>query len=187
MWAENAWQNAGLPAESVRGHRSGAKEPTMTKRTEIAFDLPSDLPAGAIWPFLADFHAIHRISPLVRRTTALTERSCEVGAERICHMDLGMGVRERVSAWNEGESYSIDILEMSAPIREGRATLGVRPSGRGSVIFMRLGYLHRFGAVGWLMDRLMTRPMMTLVVRWFVRTIDARVRAGLPAPRHSAA
>lgn len=129
--------------------------------TQITHARYIDAPRAEVWRWLSDYTNIHRFHPDLRAVHQETEQACGIGAVRRCEMKDGNFLRERVVAWEEGESYRVEIVESSMPLARAFATLGVRDAADGgSEAFMSMDYRVKFGPLGWLMDRLMMRRMM---------------------------
>lgn len=79
-----------------------------------------------LWKYMADFSNIDQFHPLLKTSKCL-EGSVETGkgAERHCIMIDGSDFKERVTAWEEGKFYTVEVFESSMPIESNRATLGV--------------------------------------------------------------
>ncbi|MBO6515857.1 MAG: SRPBCC family protein [Bacteroidia bacterium] len=85
-------------------------------------------PAEALWKYLGDYANIHRFHPLLKGSyfNEGTE-SCEIGSTRQCDLKNGDYLKERITEWNEGSSYSVEIYETSMPVKSATATLAVKP------------------------------------------------------------
>ena len=81
----------------------------------------------ALWSYLGDYANIYRFNPLIKHSEFNDgAASCEVGSTRQCDMSTGDYLKERVTEWEEGSHYSVEIYETSMPIKSARATLGLR-------------------------------------------------------------
>ena len=86
------------------------------------------VPAKDAWDYLADYSNIHRFHPLLKGSNFIEgAQSCEIGSTRQCDMKDGSYIKERVIEWQEGSHYTVDIYDTSMPIKEARATLGIKP------------------------------------------------------------
>lgn len=131
--------------------------------------------AASVWNWISDYGNIHRIHPALGRSWVEGERSCGVGAERVCEMKVGgFRLRERVTDWHENQSYTVDVYETSLPlVSRARATLGVRELGAAtSVAYIHVRYETRYGVFGRIMDVLVLNLMMTAMMKLVLRKLE---------------
>ena len=141
--------------------------------TKIIETFKSNASPEAAWALLSDFGNIDFFNPNLK-DSYLLEGSSEtgVGTLRQCNLADGKNyIRERVVDWKEGESYTIDIYEGTMPLTNILTTLGVRPKGQGSELFMEMEYTPKYGPVGAIMN--------VVMLRRYVRGMMAKVLSGL--------
>ena len=81
---------------------------------------------------------------------------------RACHFTDGMEVKERIVAWDEGKSLTIDIFEGSMPLNCAKARLDVKTVGPNKTeVSMTMGYEVKYGPLGKMMDLLMMKGQFT--------------------------
>ncbi|MBT6441782.1 MAG: SRPBCC family protein [Alphaproteobacteria bacterium] len=115
----------------------------------------------AAWAVLADFIHIDRFHPAVDTVKHLGGPTHGLGAARRCEFYDGKGISETVTNWVDGRSYSVELSEMSMPLKRASATLAVgADSAGGSVVSMTMDFTPKFGPIGMLMGAIMMRPMM---------------------------
>jgi len=79
-----------------------------------------------VWEILSDFIGIDKWAPLVVNSAATTKPTatptCGIGCERSCEIQ-GMGsIHERVTEWDEGNGFTVEIEPMPVtPVRSGLA------------------------------------------------------------------
>ncbi len=137
-------------------------------------------PAASVWLWLKDYGNIHRIHPAIGRSQVEGEKSCGVGAVRRCEMKMGgFYLKEKVTDWKEGQSYTVDIYETSMPMmKRSLATFGVRALGNNaSEVYMDIEYTTKYGVFGKLMDVLFMNFMMKTMMRGLFRKLDRTLRA----------
>lgn len=83
--------------------------------------------ASSLWAYLADFGNIQRFHPLLDSSHYVEDsEQGELGATRQCDLSDGNYLKERVIDWQPDSHYTVDIYESSMPVKEAKATLGVR-------------------------------------------------------------
>ena len=128
--------------------------------------------ADKTWALLADFGNIQSFNPNITKSFLINgSQNQGIGAERQCNLDHKGGyIRERVTDWKPGQSYTIDIYDGALPVKNAVTTLGVKPLGaHRSVAYMTFTYTPKFGPLGQLMNLVMLKPMMTGMLKKVVK------------------
>lgn len=136
--------------------------------------------AASVWLWLQDYGNIHRIHPMIGSTHVEGDKSCGVGAVRVCEMKIGgFYLKEKVTDWKENQSYTVDVYETSMPLmKRALATFGVRALGNcESELFMDIEYATKYGAFGKLMDVTFMNLMMNMMVKAMFKKLDKNLRA----------
>jgi carbon monoxide dehydrogenase subunit G len=121
-----------------------------------------NVPVERAWEVIADFAHVDRCHPLVESVTMRSDAARGLGAIRVCNFYDKTSVAEKIVRWQEGESYTIELSEFSLPLKSAAATLSVRATGKDtSELRMLMDFTPKFGPLGWVMGKLMMRPMMT--------------------------
>lgn len=113
------------------------------------------------WALMADFAHIDAFNPHLERSAILegSPAVCGLGTARQCDLKDGRGyLRERVVDWQEGRSYTVDIIESTLPVDGTQTTLGLEPLGDGTRLFVETRYQPRWGIAGSVLDVLLLRP-----------------------------
>ncbi|WP_462253663.1 SRPBCC family protein [Ekhidna sp.] len=94
---------------------------------------------SVLWKYLSDFPNIGQFNPLLKSSKCIAG-SIEMGkgAERHCVMVDGSDFKERVTAWEEGKFYTVEVFETSMPLKSARATMGVASIDKR----LSMAYLH---------------------------------------------
>lgn len=155
--------------------------------TTLTLSRPVDAPASEAWEALARFGSIADWNPNLSGSFMLDESPEEsgLGALRQCDMSDGKNwIRERVTDWQPGRSYTVDIYEGTMPLKTAEATLSIDDLGDGrSELSMTLTYEPKMGVLGALMNAVMMKSMMK-------KSIDNLLRGwaeSLTAPRAAVA
>ena len=148
--------------------------------TQLKFAQKIDRPAAEVWSVLADFEGISSWNPNLSDSYLLEgSTSTGVGARRQCDMKDGKNwIRELVTSWDDGSSYSVDIYEGTMPLKTASATLGVRPlSATTSEAYMEMDYEPKMGVLGRVMDVMMMRRMMRGSIQRLLDGLERRSAA----------
>ncbi len=146
---------------------------TLTKR--------ADVPAGRLWEILSDFGNIHLFNPNVRASSVRGAKERGVGAVRRCDL-YGKGhLIEEITRWTEGEGFSLEIIDGTAPLKHAEVTFEVRPLGEASSsVSLTMDYTVKMGPLGWLLDRLMVGRMLRGALGGLLDGLDHYARTGEP-------
>lgn len=120
------------------------------------------VPAEDAWKLLADFGNIAAFHPGLSGSHLLEgSQPAGLGAERRCDLKDRNHLVERVVDWRDGESYTVDIIETSMPLRRAQATLSVSPlSAETCDATMTVDMTMKYGVLGKLMEIAMAGPVM---------------------------
>lgn len=91
-----------------------------------------DAPKEVVWAVLDDFSGIASWSAGIQKSysTGDTEVVTGLGAERRCELGGSKILDERISAYTEGESMTIDVWNVEGlPLKSSKATFSVRSTG----------------------------------------------------------
>lgn len=111
------------------------------------------VPAAKVWEILDDFGAVHRYHPLVESSPIQNGIASGPGAERVCHFDNGDSIKERVTGYEEGSEYTVEIIDPGKfPLKSAVARLTLDPlANNRSRVGFEMSFQPRYGPVGWLM------------------------------------
>jgi hypothetical protein len=139
---------------------SPKQEPPMS--TVSASRLAS-LPSATLWNVLRDFGGIARWNPGLKSSELINGSANQgVGACRRCVMVDGKNhVLERITAWQDTGSYTVEIYAGTMPLKTAFATLGVERVADGeSRLSMNVEYTPKFGILGKILNALMLEKML---------------------------
>lgn len=92
-------------------------------------------PKDAVWAVLDDFPRIAAWSAGIQNsyTTGDGSKETGLGAERRCELGGKKALDERISAYTEGESMTVDVWNVEGlPLKSSQATFSVRSTGAGT-------------------------------------------------------
>lgn len=122
--------------------------------TRIQHEVPAKCTPNRVWALLADLTAVARYNPGVASAAIRGAQRTGVGALRDCELKPKGRVTERVTVWEEGVALGLEVAESDWPIHFMRWVTRVEPRHGGCLITQYLEYQVKFGALGWLLDRL---------------------------------
>ena len=131
--------------------------------SNIKVEFKSPASPESVWDLMSDFANIDFFNPNLASSHLMPGSPAHgIGTVRQCNLIDGKNyIRERVTAWNEGQSYTIDIYEGTMPVKDAHTTLGLEPQADGSTrLYMDFHYQPKFGLAGLLMDKVMLNRMM---------------------------
>ncbi|UWR21215.1 SRPBCC family protein [Sulfitobacter sp. S190] len=119
-----------------------------------------------VWSVLARYGSVDAFSPHVAQSFIIEGTpDAGLGAARQCNLADGKNhVKERVTAWTDGSSYSVEIYEGTMPIRDAYSTVSVEETAPGRTrATIEIGYEPKFGPLGNLMDLILIKPRLSKV------------------------
>ena len=82
------------------------------------------VPVAETWRILDDFGGVHKFHPFVDRSPIDNGVARGLGAERVCHFTNGDQIKERITAYEAGREYTVEIVDPgSFPLRSAAARL----------------------------------------------------------------
>jgi hypothetical protein len=73
---------------------------------------------------------------------------------------------EEIVEYDEGEGYKMEVSELSSPLKSMQAEIRVKDlDGDSSTIFMAIDFKTKGGPLGWLISKLMLKPIMKGVMK----------------------
>lgn len=149
--------------------------------TRVRVDYQTDASPEACWALMADFANIDFFNPTLKASRLIDgSLECGVGTQRHCELKNGMGyIEEKVTDWQEGRSYTVEIYDGTMPIERTVTTLGLEPVlGGGTRLYMQSEYQPKYGIAGRIMDPLMLRPMLKGMLRKVLVGLADKASAG---------
>jgi hypothetical protein len=152
------------------------------------FDTPAR--PATCWSLMADFANIDAFNPHLEKSALIGGSApCGLGTERQCDLKGGKGfLRERVIAWHEGQSYTVDIFDSTLPVDDTKTTLGLEALDNGTRLIMETQYRPRWGLAGRVLDLALLRPAFASslcgVIAGLARKAEA-IESSVPEARGS--
>ena len=129
----------------------------------LSYKIDIDATPEVVWDIIADFGGVYRYSPGVKHSQTLSSHNQGLGADRICHLAPAGNIKERITEWNEGKSYTLEIYQGKGapPVKKAYATLALEPGKNdGTVVTASLQYEMKYGPVGAAMDAALFGPFL---------------------------
>lgn len=148
--------------------------------TSFKTDIRINAPKSDVWKVLADLGGIQSYNAAVKKSYYSTDAKEGVGAGRVCEL-IPMGeVEEKAIAWNDQESYTLDVKPVGGnpPLKRAEATLTVQEDGNQTLVTMEMEYEVKFGPLGKLMDMMMMKPQFAKVVPNILLGLKHHVETG---------
>ncbi len=148
-----------------------------TYRATIDIDAPSE----KVWEAIGDFGNIHKWNPSVPTSHLTSDQAVGEGTTRHCDLTVpGASIEERITDWQEGRSYSVEIYQKKRVpfVKNLRATVSVEPNGVGSKGGFKFEYDTIAGPIGRLMDRFLIASQNRKAAELFVSGLKHYVETG---------
>ena len=150
--------------------------------TTLIHEITINAPKSQVWEVIANLGGVVNFHPLVTHSYYVTDDQQGTGAARVCELGPNTSVNETAIAWNEGESYTLDVQftkGQKPPVHRFHGTMSVRDQGTGTVAEIRLDYDPKFGPLGKLMDILMLRPQFNKLAPTMLKGLKHHVETGV--------
>lgn len=124
--------------------------------------LNAKAPVNRVWDIISNYGDVYLYHPKVKSAPILSNNDKGIGAKRRCVFYDKSSVVEEVTNWNEGRSISVVLSEMtSMPLKRANATIQVEAvDSETSTLSIDMNFDVKWGPLGWVMGKLMIRPMM---------------------------
>lgn len=138
-----------------------------------------EVPASAAWASLDAFGSVYKVNPVVERSALVGDKPTGKGAQRMCNFYGGQSVKETIVQYVEGQSLTIELSEMTMPLRSASTRVEVTSvsDDRCQVAFY-LQFSSKFGPVGWLMAQVKIKPFMRKALSGFAKGIEDHIKTG---------
>ena len=146
-------------------------------KVTIAREMDHD--ATDVWNLLDEFGAIARYNPGVESAEIVSPKATGMGAQRICHFYDGTSLKETIVRYQQGKGYSFDLSDYALPLKQATSHFDLTRIRDGrSRVTVTLEFIPKFGPLGWVMGKLMMRPMLRRALRDLTKGLDDHMRTG---------
>lgn len=139
-----------------------------------------DAPAEEVWEAIGDFGNIFKWNPAVPASHLTSDEVVGAGTTRHCDLTVpGASIEERITDWQEGRSYSVEIYQKKRVpfVKNLEATVSVEPSESGSEGRFEFRY-DTAGPLGRFMDRFVIGAQNRRTAELFVSGLKHYVETG---------
>ena len=132
------------------------------------------------WQILDDFGGIHRFHPLVDSSPVSNGIDSGLDAERVCHFTNGDQISERITEYDAGRSYTVEITDPGKfPLKKGVARLTVEPLTESrSRVHFEMSFEPKYGPLGWLMGKTVMRAQFGRILKDVLAGLESHARTG---------
>ena len=132
-----------------------------------------------VWSLLDEFGAIAKYNPGVESAEIVSPDATGIGAQRICHFYDGTSLKETIVRYEPGHGYSFDLSDFALPLKQATSHFDLTHISDGrSLLTVTLEFTPKFGPLGWVMGKLMMRPMLLRALRGLTKGVDDHMSTG---------
>lgn len=147
-------------------------------------------PLKTTWAAVAeDFGGIYKYHPRVKHSPLISSISSGLGTTRRCEFHDNSTVDEEIVGWEKEKEVRISLTNAAMPLNDIEATIRFKAiDGQSCTVDFTMSYTPKFGPLGWVMDRVMLRPMMGKILKQMLEGLDRHLATGEiidPPGKHS--
>jgi hypothetical protein len=137
-------------------------------------------PVTDIWQTLDKFGDVYTYHPHVKHSESINDIPTGIGAERTCHFENGNKIKERITTYDSGNEYEVDIYEPgSFPLIKAVGRLKVSPvSDDTSDATFSMSFQPKFGPLGWIMAQLIMKNQFAKILASVLEGLDKNLQTG---------
>ena len=145
----------------------------------ISHSVEIDSPKAAVWDILADIGGVATWAPNVDHAVRTNNVEPGVGCERACDVSGFGKVTERVEAWDEGESLTIEI-DSIGPMKSARNTFDLSEHEGRTTVASTFRFGTRFGPIGALLGATVMRRKLNQQISVSLAGLKQYAETGTP-------
>ena len=132
-----------------------------------------------VWKVLDNYGAIYKYNPGVETSEVIGKKKTGLGASRVCHFYDGSSLKETIIKYVPNAGYSFELSDFSLPLKHATSHFQLEPlPGNSSLVSVTLEFEPKFGPLGWLMAKLLMRPMLTKALNGLTKGLDDHMKSG---------
>ena len=137
--------------------------------------------AEEIWQVLDDFSSVEKFATTIKSSPIINDISSGLGAKRLCTFNDGSSLVEEIIEYQEGQGFKMELSEYSLPLKSMHAEMKVTAiDEKSSEIYMSAEFVVKAGPLGWLMGKLIMRPVMKGVFKKLMTGLAYHCVTGKP-------
>jgi ribosome-associated toxin RatA of RatAB toxin-antitoxin module len=145
----------------------------VTVKREINHDVES------VWNVLDDFGTVHKYHPGVKTSSIIGDKQTGMGAKRVCNFYDGSSLKETIIKYTPNQGYSFRLSDFSLPLKSATSHFQLEPLDKDkSLLSVEIEFEPKFGPLGWLMAKLLMRPMLTKALNGLTKGLDDYMTSG---------
>ena len=147
---------------------------------QVSVNHKINAPTPKVWNVLDKFSEVYMYHPFVKHSESLNQLTSGLGAERTCHFEDGNKIKERIIAYEKGNSYHVEIYDPgNFPLRKAIALIEVRPEGQQqSTVTFNMSFQPKYGPAGWLMAKLIMKKQFESILKHVLKGLDTHLQTG---------
>jgi hypothetical protein len=110
-----------------------------------------------VWETVANFGGIYQWNPGVKQSYSTSENNGGLGSSRHCDLETGNYLKERITDWQELQSFKLEIYESDTPIEYSEVTFSVEQEDSQTLVIAMTTYKLKYGPIGKLMDKMVVK------------------------------
>jgi hypothetical protein len=152
----------------------------------LNFETTVNVSKDKAWNLLADFAGVSIFHPTVPKSYAINGTGdTGLGAERRCELSNNGSkyVEERIIRFVDGHEFDVEIFggNQIPPVNNFIETLGVEAIGTNQTrVYMKVNYQPKWGPIGFIMNIMMIKPLLTKVLNGILVGFKLHVETGQP-------
>ncbi len=133
----------------------------------------------AVWKVLDDYGTVYKYNPGVESSEILGEKKTGLGARRVCNFYDGSSLRETIIKYAPNHGYSFMLSDFSLPLKRATSHFHLEALSKDKCLLsVTIEFEPKFGPVGWLMAKLLMRPMLTKALKGLTKGLDDYMTTG---------
>lgn len=139
-----------------------------------------DVPAQDVWEALDDFGGIYRFHPLIETSPIVNDVPRGEGAKRECTFYSGGSIKERITDYEPGRSYTVDIYDNGPfPLKQSVSTITIEHAGSGRTdVDWKLDFEPKYGPAGDLMAYTVMKRQFRSILDSLIDSLEEYLRTG---------
>ena len=138
------------------------------------------VPLHRAWEILDDFGGVYRYHPTVEKSPIDNGIASGLGAERVCHFDNGDQIRERVTGYEKGQEYTVEIIDPGRfPLKTGKARLSLDSVDEDRSRFtFEMNFEPKYGLLGWIMGATVMQTQFRKILGQILEGFETHATTG---------